>query len=240
MTLSGSYAAVVDRTKGMANVDPSDVSIRQGLVDASNQVANSGFVVGSSGNLSVRVGDRVLITPRGGRLGDLALADCVEIALDDGKQSPDQASRSRASSEERLHRNIYSATDAGAVVHTHSHFATVLSTLVEELPAIHYGITAFGGPIRVAKYATFGTPELAASVVAALKERKGALMANHGAVVTGPTIGRAVELAIQLEWMASIYYHACVLGRPTLLDPDELARVTEHSQRLNYGRTEPA
>jgi len=211
---------------------------RQALVDASRTVAQSGLVVGSSGNLSVRVGVQMLITPRRARLEAVDPATCVPVALADGVTAPDHGDVSEPSSETPLHRAVYAATDAGAVVHTHSHFATVLSTLVTELPAIHYGLAPFGGPVRVAPYVTFGTPELAEAVATALDGRRGALLANHGTVVIADTIARAVDLSIQLEWLASVYYHARLGGTPALLDEAELARVTAHAESLRYGFAE--
>jgi L-fuculose-phosphate aldolase len=221
--------------------DPITPDDRRALVDAARAVAESGLVVGSSGNLSLRRGDRVLITPRRAELRAIGPADCVEIALADGALSPGHASDSEPSSEEGLHRAVYAAApDATAVVHTHSHFATVLGTLVDELPPIHYGITAFGGPVRVVPFAVFGSPELAASVGAAFADRSAALLANHGAVVAAGSIGRAVDLAVQLEWLASVAYHAALAGTPALLSGEDLDATLEQSRRLRYALTEPA
>lgn len=213
---------------------------RAALVAASRTVAESGLVVGSSGNLSLRRGSRVLITPRRAELAAIDPADCVDVALDDGTVAADHATDSEPSSEAQLHRAAYDATGAGAVVHTHSHFATVLGTLVHELPAIHYGLTAFGGPVRVVPFAIFGSAELAASVGEAFDGRRAVLLANHGAVVAAESIGRAVDLAIQLEWLASVAYHAMVAGTPALLSEDDLRRTVEQSRALRYSLTEPA
>ena len=172
-------------------------------------MAESGLVVGSAGNVSVRVGDDMLITPRRYALAAVEPGDCVRVRLEDG-----------------------------AVVHTHSHFATVLSTLVDEIPPVHYGTIAFGGRVRVAPYATFGTDELAASVEAALQGRRAALIANHGAVTLAGEVDRAVDLAIELEWLSSVAYHAIVAGKPRLLDDAELERVAERARTLRYALTE--
>jgi L-fuculose-phosphate aldolase len=212
-----------------------DAAARAALVAGSRVIGESGMVVGSAGNLSIRSGERVLITPRGAQLEAIAPEALVDIALEDGTVSGEHASDSRPSSESALHRAIYAATDAAAIVHTHSHFATVLSTLVDELPAIHYVITAFGGPVRVARYETFGTADLAAAVTEALDGRSAALMANHGAVVTGRDIEHAVAMAVQLEWLASVYYHARVAGTPNILSESELAAVVDQARALRYG-----
>jgi L-fuculose-phosphate aldolase len=200
-----------------------DDAARAALVAGSRAVAEAGLVVGTAGNLSIRNGDRVLITPRGSHLDAVDPRACVEIALADGAHD----ANARPSSESALHRAIYAATDAGAIVHTHSHYATVLSTLVDELPPIHYAIHALGGTLRVARYETFGTDALAIAVTEAMEGRRGALMANHGAVVAGRDIDHAVHLAITLEWLASIHYHAILAGNPTILDETDIDAVRE-------------
>jgi L-fuculose-phosphate aldolase len=209
-----------------------DAAARDALVDAAREVATSGLVVGAAGNVSLRRGDRVLITPRGSRLEALAPGDCVDIALADGSVAAGHAAPTRPSSESALHRAIYAATGAAAIVHTHSHYATVLSTLVDEVPAVHYVVNQFGGPVRVARYECFGTEELARSVSAALEGRTAALMQNHGAVALGGDLAQAVLNAIQLEWFASVYYHARVAGSPSILSAEQLADVAEQSRAM--------
>src|SRR4051794_39251641 len=142
-----------------------DDAARAALVAGAHAVADAGLVVGTAGNLSVRSGERVLITPRGAHLDACDPRTCVEIALADGAHDDDL----QPSSESALHRAIYATTDAAAIVHTHSHHATVLSTLVDELPPIHYAIHALGGTLRVARYETFGTEALAAAVAEAME-----------------------------------------------------------------------
>ena len=216
--------------------DPFTREDREALCAAAADVATSGLVVGSSGNLSLRRGAHMLITPRSARLAAIDPAACVCVVLADGSTDPGHTHPSEASSETTLHRATYAAVPrAQAVVHTHSHFATVLSTLVEELPPIHYVTTTFGGPVRVARYATFGSADLAESVADALEGRTAALMANHGAVATGPTLPAAVEQARHLEWLASVYWHARMLGEPRLLDAGDLDAVVEQSRALRYG-----
>jgi L-fuculose-phosphate aldolase len=210
---------------------------RQALSDGARLVAQSGLVVGSAGNASVRIGDDMLITPRGFALAAIEPDDCVHVRLADGAVV-EARDGDGPSSETPLHRAVYAAGDAQAIVHTHSHFATVLSTLVDELPAVHYAMTAFGGRVRVAPYATYGTDELAANVVEALRGRRAALLANHGAVVTASTVASAVDRAIALEWLASVTYHAMVAGQPAVLDDAELARVAEQSRALRSPRSE--
>jgi L-fuculose-phosphate aldolase len=215
--------------------DPFSPEDREALARASAAVAAGGAVVASAGNLSVRRGDHVLITKRNARLAAVVPSECVCVALADGAVHPSHGLSSEPSSEAELHRLAYQAVPgAGAVVHTHSHFATVLSTLVDEIPAVHYATTAFGGPVRVAPYAVFGSPELATNVEQALQGRRAALMANHGAVVVGDDLTQAVELAELLEWLASVAWHAMVAGKPALLDRQALADVDRQRVRLRY------
>jgi L-fuculose-phosphate aldolase len=214
-------------------VDPFTLQDRAALAEAAREVAAGGLVIGASGNVGIRRDEHLLITPRGSRLGAIDPADCVCVALADGSVSPDHARASRPSSELPLHLAVYAAApEAQAIVHTHSHFATVVSTLVDEIPAIHYVTTELGGPVRVAPYATYGTTELADGVAAALAGRSAALMANHGAVVTADTLDHAVERARQLEWLASVYWHARVAGTPTLLDDTQLGAVDAQHRTL--------
>jgi L-fuculose-phosphate aldolase len=210
---------------------------RHALSDGARAVAESGLVKGTAGNLSVRVGEDMLITPRRCALAAVEPDDCVRVRLRDGAVLEAPAG-SEASSETPLHRAVYDASEARAVVHTHSHFATVLSTLVDEIPPVHYGTVAFGGRVRVARYATFGTDELAASVAEALRGRRAALLANHGAVTLADRVDRAVDLAIELEWLASVAYHATLAGQPSLLDDAELERVAEQARTLRYAAAE--
>lgn len=216
-------------------MDPFTPQDRAALCDAAREVSTSGLVVGSAGNLSVRSGDHLLITPMASRLPAIDPDDCVCVALADGAVDPGHRSPSRPSSETPLHRAVYAAApDAVAVVHTHSHFATALSALVDELPAVHYVASAFGGPVRVAPYATYGSDALATSVAAALDGRSAALMANHGAVTIGKSAAHAVEQAQQLEWWASVYWHARVFGEPAILTDAQLDEVAQQHRALRY------
>jgi L-fuculose-phosphate aldolase len=212
-------------------------SDRRALADAAKAIDDSGMVPGAAGNLSLRRGDRMLITPRGADLGAIDPLDLVDVSVEDGAVAPDHDRDSRPSSETALHRAVYAAAGEGqdAVVHTHAHYSTVVGTLVDELPPIHYAIAAFGGAVRVAPYTTFGTPELADSVATALDGRTAALMSNHGMVVTGRDPRQAVGKAITLEWVASVYYHAIAAGRePRLLDADDLAAVVAQIKAIDY------
>jgi len=141
-------------------------------------------------------------------------------------------------SELPLHLSVYTATGTAAIVHTHSPAATAASTLVDEIPAVHYYVALFGGPVAVAPYATYGTEELAAHVTGALTGRTGCLMANHGAVTTGPDLATAYGRAVYLEWLCDVYLRAAAAGTPRLLPPEEIDRVTR--KLAGYGQRPPS
>jgi L-fuculose-phosphate aldolase len=182
------------------------------------------LVVGTSGNLSIRDGDLLAVTPSG-HAYDTLTPELVGVTRLDGSQVEGELA---PTSELPIHQLIYQHTDAVAVVHTHSTAATVVSTLVEELPTIHYILAVMGGPIRVAPYATFGSQELADNVLAAIEGRSGVLLANHGAVTYGPTIEVAYDRALHLEWVAEVWLRAHALTpafRPQILGDAEMAEV---------------
>lgn len=115
------------------------------------------------------------------------------------------------------------------MVHTHAVHATAVSTLVTEVPLVHYAAAILGGPVRTAAYARYGTPELAEAMLGALEGRTGCLLANHGTVTYGDTLDQAYERTAQLEWLCRLWLTASsVPGRtPALLDAAQLDEVTE-------------
>ena len=195
---------------------------RTAVVEAARRMIERGLVINTSGNVSVRIGRTIAITPSGAPYETMTPADVCLIDVDSGEQVDGKL---LPSSELPLHLAVYRATQAGAIVHTHSHFATVLSTLVDKLPAIHYQVADLGGEVEVAPYATFGTDELATVTTRALAGRNAALMRNHGVTAIGPDVSKALARAFTVEWVASVYWHAKMLGSPTLLDGAELERV---------------
>jgi L-fuculose-phosphate aldolase len=122
-------------------------------------------------------------------------------------------------------------------VHTHSVAATTLSTVADELPAIHYQVAMFGGPLAVAPYATYGSDELARNVVTALRDRTACIMASHGAVTTGPDLKSALVGSRYLEWLCEVYLRALAAGTPRLLPASEIAlvagRLASYGQRVS-------
>ena len=183
---------------------------RQRIAQLGRRMTDDRLVVGTSGNLSIRAGDLLAVTPTGHAYETLTPERVCVRDLDgapvEGELAP--------TSELPFHLLLYRHTDAAAVVHTHSTAATVVSTVVEELPAIHYILAVMGGPIRVAPYATFGSQELADNVVAAIEGRSGVLLANHGAITYGPTLEVAYDRALYLEWVAEVWLRAHSLAPP--------------------------
>src|SRR5579862_9094517 len=163
---------------------------REAIVTTCQELSRAGLVVGTAGNVSVRDGDLVAVTPSGVRYATLT-PDLVGVHRLDG--SPVEAPLA-PTSELPLHLAVYAARpETAAVVHTHSPAATALSALVDEVPAVHYYTELFGGPVLVAAYATYGTEELARNVVHALRGRAACLMGNHGAVAVGAALEAAHE-----------------------------------------------
>ncbi|MEU5085649.1 class II aldolase/adducin family protein [Streptomyces sp. NPDC021356] len=204
------------------------------LVATARRTVADGLVVGTSGNVSVRVGDTVLVTPSGVPYDRLTPDDVTGVGLD-GRQV---LGTLLPTSELPMHLAVHRSTSAGAVVHTHAVHATAVSTLVPELPLIHYMAGALGGPVRVAPYATYGTEELAAHVLRALADRSGCLLRNHGTLTHGATLDQAYDRTAQLEWMCRLWLTASSVPglTPSLLSPEELARAEERLR--GYGRPE--
>ena len=210
---------------------------RTELVRYGNRLLADGLSVGSAGNLSVRVGDTVAITPSGVAYPDLQPADICLVTLD-GTQILDGTgydATETPSSETPMHLAIYAATGAAAVVHTHSPEVIALSASRSELPAIHYAITGLGGPVRVAPYVRFGSAGLAAAAVEALDGRSAVILRNHGAVSYGRDLAQAYDRALLLEWLARAYRLALTYGEPVTLSAAELDEVTAETRRRRYG-----
>ncbi|MFC4503477.1 MULTISPECIES: class II aldolase/adducin family protein [Streptomyces] len=219
----------------MTASSPSLSQARTAVADACRRLGAEGLLIGTAGNVSLRVEDRVAITATGAVLAQLTPYQVTVVDLDgkivDGTLQP--------TSELDLHLGVYRRYGTGAVVHTHAPLATAVGLVLDELPCIHYQLLALGGTVRVAPYATFGTPELAESVLTALDGRGAALMANHGAVTHATTLDKAVENALLLEWACGVYQHAAVMGRPRALDEQQQLAVIEAAIARDYGTTHP-
>jgi L-fuculose-phosphate aldolase len=211
---------------------------RAALAALGSRMLADGLAVGRAGNLSVRVGDAVAITPSGVSYDELEPADICVVPVAGSTPAGGALTQPTGrvpSSETPLHLAIYAATPALAVVHTHSSEVVALSAVRDVLPAIHYTIAMLGGPVRVVPYARFGSPELAALTVAGLRGRSAVILGQHGAVCSGASLGRAYERAQILEWLARCYRLAGAYGRPKVLTDGQLAEVAAELTRRNYG-----
>lgn len=209
---------------------------REDLVAFARRMAGDGLAPGMSGNLSVRRRDMIAITASGVPYDRMSPADICLVRLADGTAEPGL----RPSTETPMHLAVYRATGAGAVVHTHSPFVVALSTVLDELPAIHYAMADLGGIVRVAPYARFGTGRLAETAVAALAGRSAVILRNHGALTCGPTLARAYDRAGTLEWLARVYWYARVAGTPQTLSEAALTEVSDAITELGYGEQGPS
>jgi len=209
---------------------PSDETrLREAVIEAARGMNRCGINRGRSGNVSARLRldgfDGFVVTPSGVDYGGLQSSDLVALHADGRPRAPGGL---RPSSEWPLHRAIYAARpDAGAIVHTHSVFATTLACLHRGIPAFHYMIALAGGDVRCAPYAIFGSDELAAGAVDALADRCACLLAQHGLVVLASDPAEALELALQVETLAEIYWRALQIGEPRLLGSTEMSFVSD-------------
>jgi L-fuculose-phosphate aldolase len=208
---------------------------REGLVSYARRMAADDLAPGTSGNLSVRRGGLIAITPSGMPYERMTTADICLVRTADAAL----VSGPRPSTETPMHLALYQASHAAAIVHTHSPFVIALSTLLDELPAVHYAMADLGGPVRVAPYARFGTTQLAASAAAGLAGRNAVILRNHGALACGPTLERAYERAGTLEWLARVYWYARLAGTPKTLSESALAEVSDAMRALRYGEPAP-
>jgi L-fuculose-phosphate aldolase len=201
------------------------------MVLAMQRLASLGLNRGSAGNVGLRFGQGFLVTPSGVPPDELVAQAMVEMdfsgaVLGDGKPS----------SEWRFHRDILAArSDMGAVVHTHSRYATTLACLQREVPAFHYMIAAAGGDtIRCSPYALFGTQALSDLALRALEDRKACLLGNHGMIAMGRDLTKAMALAVEVESLCAQYWSALQLGQPQILSHSQMQEVLEKFK--GYGR----
>lgn len=204
-----------------------ELALRRAIIDKCRWMNAQGLNQGTSGNISVRHEDRMLITPTSIPYHEMEPEMIASMPFE-GEYGSWQGPR-KPSVEWRFHFDILTARpDAGAVVHTHATWCTVLAIAHKPIPAVHYMIAAFGGPdIRCAPYARFGTPELSRHAVEALDGRNGCLLANHGMITVGSNLDKAMWLAVELETLARQYYHSLLIGGPKLLPNEEIAGVVE-------------
>lgn len=209
--------------------------LRAQVSDTCRALGRAGLL-GTAGNLSVREGDLVVVSPSGIPPTELG-PELVGVHRFDGSAVEAQAP---PSSELPFHLAIYNRLPVGAIVHTHAPASTALSALVDEVPATHYYTALFGGPLRVAEYATVGSDPLADRVAAALDGRRAALMANHGAITIGASLAEAAHLVSYLEYICEVQLRALSTGLPVrTVPPAELERVAERLRGYSQDPPEP-
>jgi len=197
---------------------------RAAVVQACRQLLATGLVRGTSGNVSIRRGEAVAVSPTGVPYPELTSAAVPVLGLDgsplDGALAP--------TSELALHLAVYRArSDVAAVVHTHSMFATVFAVLGEPIPPVHYLLARAGGAVPLAPYARYGTVELAEACVRALADGPAVLLAQHGVVTVGADLATAMAAAEALEYVAELAWRARLAGQPRILDAEQLAAAAE-------------
>ena len=199
-----------------------DRAKRQSIIDACRSMNALGINQGTSGNISLRHGDGLLITPTSTPYEAMQPEQIVFMSLD-GSHDPAQ----RPSSEWRFHLDILKARpEVNAVVHTHPPYSTILAIMGLEIPPIHYMIACAGGDnIRCAPYATFGTQQLSEHAVRALDERLACLLEHHGMIAIGPSLSKAMWLAVEVEALARQYHGCLQIGKPRLLPKEEMENV---------------
>ena len=202
---------------------------RKSMVAACRAMNATGINQGAAGNVSLRFGESMLITPSGVDYETLAPDMIITMALAAEEPARDEATGLRASSEWRFHRDILRArADVSAVVHTHAPYATVMSMLRRPIPASHYMIAAFGGAqVECTDYAPFGTQELSNLALQGLGPRLGVLLGSHGMIAVGPDLQRAMWLAGELETLAKLHYLASLAGAPVILPEEETLALVE-------------
>lgn len=208
---------------------------RQKIIDLCLEMNRSGLNQGTSGNISARVDSDMLITPSGVPYEELEPQDISSMSLENDAYEWDGPCK--PSSEWHFHRAILQAKpELGAIVHTHSTFATVVSIARENIPACHYMIAAFGGnSVTCADYETFGTAELSVSILKAMQGRSACLLANHGMIACGVNLDKAMWAAVELETLSKQYYHAKLMGNMHILPDEEMANVLEKFK--SYGQS---
>ncbi|MDQ3316146.1 MAG: class II aldolase/adducin family protein [Actinomycetota bacterium] len=211
--------------------------LREEVAGVARRLISSGLVTGTSGNVSARTPEgNVLVTPTGLPYEAMEPESIVLVDIDgqilEGSLAP--------SSETPMHTGIYRARrSVGAVVHTHSRYATTLACLGWEIPPVHYMLTTLGpdGRVPLAPYALYGTGELADHAAGALAESHNAcLLRTHGTITVGESAEEAFTRTVVLEEMAGLYYRTRLAGEPVLLDPEQVAEVA--AKISSYGQPE--
>jgi len=194
---------------------------RKEIVEYGKKLVTSGLTKGTGGNLSVfnRKENLIAISPSGIDYFDIKPEDVVVLDIDgnivDGEKKP--------SSELDMHLIFYrNRTDIDAIIHTHTVFATTLSCLNITLPPVHYMVALAGLDVRCARYATYGTKELAENAFEAMEDRYAVLLANHGLLAGAKDLANAFNITEEIEYCAELYYRTKSIGNPVILPEDEM------------------
>tara|TARA_B100000482_G_scaffold55288_1_gene37643 strand:- start:1669 stop:2349 length:681 start_codon:yes stop_codon:yes gene_type:complete len=214
-----------------------DQALRQQLVAVARRMNGTGLNQGTSGNLSVRIEEGILVTPSSLPYEQMEVGDLVALDL---SGQPLKEKQRRPSSEWRLHADVLSCRpEAMAVLHCHPIHATALACHDRGIPAFHYMVAVAGGDeIRCAPYATFGTKALSDNVVNALAQRNACLLARHGMVTLGKDLESALRVAVEVETLARMYLQALQLGEPPLLSMQQMQAVHAQFRGLHYGQAD--
>lgn len=214
--------------------DNDEKSLRQQVADTAQAMSQMGLSPQLSGNVSVRLGSGILITPSAMAYGDMLPGDIVRVGID-GEVG---AGQKRPSTETPMHLAIYrERPQAGAIVHCHSMAATALSCTRKSIPSFHYMVAVAGGTgIACADYATFGSNELAGNALKALGRRSACLLANHGQIAFADTLPLALELAEQVEMLARQFIDAMQAGEPVILSDSEMQDALKQFEHYGQGR----
>lgn len=217
------------------SVRKSEALLRQAIIDKCRWMNAEGLNQGTSGNISARHGDTLLITPTAIPYDVMQPEMIAAMPLE--RDYGSWEGPLRPSSEWRFHLDIMRARpDIGAIVHTHATYATIIAITRREIPACHYMIAAFGGTtIRCTPYARFGTKQLSTYAVEALVDRMGCLLGSHGMIALGETLDKAMWHAVELETLARQYYHSLLIGGPVILSEAEIADTAAAMKQYGYG-----
>ena len=210
---------------------PSDKNLRREMVETAQKLVSLGLNRGTSGNIGVRHGESFLVTPSGIPAEDMSPDGMVAMNF-----SGTTLGAGKPSSEWRFHCDILKARpEIGAVIHTHSRYATSLACLNLEIPPFHYMISAAGGDsIRCAPYALFGSQALSDYTLQALENRKACLLGNHGMIAMGYDLADALAVAVEVESLCEQYWTALQVGEPNILTDSQMQEVLERFK--SYGR----
>ena len=214
-----------------------ELELRKAIIDKCRWMNASGLNQGTSGNISARHGDHMLITPSAIPY-DAMTPDMIAAMPVEGDYGSWEGPK-KPSTEWRFHLDIMAArADVGGIVHTHATYCTVLAIARKEIPACHYMVAVFGGTnVRCAGYARYGTKELSVFALAALEDRSACLLANHGMIATGTSLDVAMWRAVELETIARQYYMTLSIGGPVLLSAAEIAETA--AGIAGYGLQDP-